>query len=157
MTAISLDFLLIIPVCVIFIILLLYSVYIKSLDKNLLLGIFSSATLYVMISVNFYVGFTFSFNPISFLFYFLFGFISGTTAGLLNENIKRGVLSAAIGMILAITLRYPIIFIPIIFYVSQSLPTILGGAIGGAVGSQIIKRYNFKKETIKTSIRLTLI
>ena len=148
MTTISLDFLIVIPVCIIFIILLLYGVYIRSLDKNLLLGIFSSAILYEMISVNFHIGFTFSFNPISFLFYFLSGFIGGTTAGLLNENIKRGVLSGVIGMLLAITLRYPIIFIPIIFFVSQSLPTILGGAIGGAIGSQVIKRYNFKKETI---------
>jgi len=148
MTIISLDFLIIIPVCIVFIILLLYGVYIRSLDKNLLLGIFSSAILYEIISVNFYIGFTFSFNPISFLFYFLFGFIGGTTAGLLNENIKRGVLSGAIGMVLAMTLRYPIIFIPIIFFVSQSLPTILGGAIGGIVGSQVIKSYNFKKKTI---------
>ncbi|KKK41708.1 hypothetical protein LCGC14_2578600, partial [marine sediment metagenome] len=28
------------------------------------------------------------------------------------------------------------------------LPTILGGAIGGAAGSLVIKRYNFKKESI---------
>ena len=149
MTTISLDFLIIIPVCVVFIILLLYGVYIRSLDKNLLLGIFSSAILYEIISVNFYIGFTFSFNPISFLFYFLFGFIGGSTAGLLNENIKRGVLSGAIGMALTVALSYPIIFVPIIFYFSQSLPTILGGAIGGAIGSQVIKRYNFKKETIQ--------
>ncbi len=149
MTTLSLDFLIIIPVCIIFIILLLYGVYIRYLDKNLLLGIFSSAILYEMISVNFFFGFIFFFNPTYLLFFFLFGLICGTTAGLLNENIKRGVLSGAIGMVLAITLRYPIIFIPIIFFVSQSLPTILGGAIGGAIGSQVIKRYNFKKETIK--------
>ena len=153
MPTISLDFLIIIPVCIIFIILLLYGVYVRSLDRNLLLGIFSSAILYEIISVNFYVGFTFSFNPISFLLYFLFGFIGGTTAGLLNENIKRGVLSGVIGMVLAMTLRYPIIFIPIIFFVSQSLPTILGGAIGGAVGSQGIKSYYFKKKaTIKPQL-----
>ena len=148
MTTISLDFLIIIPVCIVFIILILYGVYIKSLDKNLLLGIFISAILYEMISVNFYIGFTFSFNLISFLLYFLFGFVGGTTAGLLNENIKRGVLSGASGMVLAIVLRYPIIYMPLIFYVSQSLPTILGGAIGGAVGSQVIKRYYFKKKAI---------
>ena len=57
-------------------------------------------------------------------------------------------LSGVIGMVLAITLRYPIIFIPIIFFVSQSLPTILGGAVGGAVRSQVIKIYYFKKKAI---------
>ncbi len=148
MTTMSLDFLLIIPVCIVFIVLLLYGVYRRSYDKNLILGIFGSAILYEMISVNFYIGFTFSFDLISFFSYFLFGFIGGTTAGLLNENMKRGVLSGVIGMVLAMTLRYPIIFIPIIFFVSQSLPTILGGAIGGAVGSQVIKSYIFRKKTI---------
>ena len=73
-------------------------------------------------------------------------------AGLINDDIKRVALSGAIGMLLAMAMIYPyiyfIIFVFGIYFPFQTLPNILGGAVGGALGSQIRKSYNFRKKTI---------
>ena len=140
-----------IPVYIACIFLLLYAVYRKYQDKNLLLGIFVSAAFYVIIYVNL-------FSLLSYLFslgitgYFLLSFICGIVAGLINDDIKRGALSGMIGMLLAMALTYPyiyfIIFVFGFYFPLHTLPNILGGAVGGALGSKIKKSYSYRKKTI---------
>lgn len=145
------SYIIIVPIYIACIFLLLYALYRKYHDENLLLGIFISAIFHEIIYVNFMMWLSYLFSLI-FIGYLLFGFICGITAGLLNENMKRGAQSGAIGMLLSMTLMYPfmyfIIFVFGYYLVFQALPRMLGGAIGGAFGSQIRKRYLFKKKVI---------
>ncbi|UCC20679.1 MAG: hypothetical protein JSV62_05170 [Promethearchaeota archaeon] len=131
--------------------LILYIIHRKFQDKNLLLGSFVSATFYGIVYINFsWLLFYLDFFPS--LGYFLFALISGITAGFFTEDIRRGVLSGTIGVILAMALIYPniyfIIFVFGIYFPYQTLPNILGGVIGGVLGSQIRRSYNFRKKTI---------
>ena len=140
-----------IPIYIACIFLLLYGIYRRYHDKNLLLGIFISAAFYVIISVNFFGWLSYLFS-IAFFGYFILSFICGIVAGLVNEDIKRGALSGMTGMLLAMALTYPsinfIIFVFGIYFPFQTLPNILGGAVGGALGSKINKSYSYRKKTI---------
>ena len=145
------SYLFVVPIYVACIFLLLYGLYRRYHDKNLIIGIFLSAAFYVIIYVNLFGVLPYLLS-IQFIGDFIFCFICGIMAGLINEDIKRGAISGAIGMILAMALIYPyiyfIIFVIGIYFPFQTLPRILGGAFGGALGSYINKSYNYRKKTI---------
>ncbi|MFX1454314.1 MAG: hypothetical protein ACFFDB_02965 [Promethearchaeota archaeon] len=140
-----------VPIYVAILFLFLYLLHRKFHDKNLFLGIFVSAIFYIIIDVNF-SGWLFYLFSLQFVGYFLFCFICGITAGIFSPDTKIGALSGAIGMLLAMNLTYPsiyfIIFVFGIYFPFQTLPRILGGAIGGVLGSYIRNRYDFRKKTI---------
>ena len=139
------------PIYVACIFLFLYGIYRKYHDKNLIIGILISAALYVIIDVNLFGVLSYLLS-IQFIGYFIFCFICGIVAGLINEDIKRGAISGTVGMILAMALTFPyiifIIFVFGIYFPFQTLPSILGGALGGALGGQIKKSYSYRKKTI---------
>ncbi|MCK4286388.1 MAG: hypothetical protein KAX18_09300 [Candidatus Lokiarchaeota archaeon] len=145
------SYIFITPIYLACIFLFLYGIYRKYHDKNLIIGILISAAFYVIIDVNLFGVLSYLLS-IQFIGYFIFCFICGIMAGLINEDIKRGAISGAIGMIIAMALTYPyiyfIIFVFGIHFPFQALPSILGGAIGGTLGSQIRRSFSFKKKTI---------
>ncbi|MFW9827402.1 MAG: hypothetical protein ACFFEY_07425 [Candidatus Thorarchaeota archaeon] len=125
-----------------FIIIFVYVIYRYYQDKDMILGIFVSAFFYGISHVNF----SSIFHYLFFIAYVLFGFICGIPAGLISKNLKKGSLGGAIGVFLGTALLYPfqnfIIFsFETIHFLIQTLPLIIGGLLGGALGSKIIINY----------------
>jgi len=115
---------------------LIFIAHKKFQDQNFLLGIFLSSILNLITILS----------PLWFYFFFviyIFGFIFGILAGSTNLNIKQGVTSGALGILLSWIFYGVLNFIYLvdvfsgIGLVTYILPAILCGAVGGGLGSKI--------------------
>jgi hypothetical protein len=134
---------------IIIIVIFLYVIYKQYRDKNVILGIFASAFFYAISFINFSI---FS-HFLPFFYSTLFGFICGIPAGLFNKNLKVASLSGAIGVFLGPTLFYQFHYFIIItfesyYFVFKTIPLILGGALGGALGNRLLMNYKYRLHSI---------